>query len=207
MKILHLLYQSLPDVQGSSIRSHQILKYQEKFGVEVFALTSPFQSSSVAQDKIEVFDGVKYYRSFLAGDYEFLKMKKGLRKRLNKIIPIIHYYKQAAQTIRKENIDLIHAHSAFFCGITGVLLSWRFRKPLIYEVRSNWIKGMVEKGAFKENSWIARVYKFLENISIKRATEVVIIGENLREYIRSAGRRNVQNSPVVYNSVDLDEIE
>ena len=66
---------------------------------------------------------------------------------------------------------------------------------------------MVERGAFQGNSWMGKLYNFLESFSIKSATEVVIIGQNLREHIRLVGRRNVQSCPVIYNSVDLDEIE
>ncbi|NQT33529.1 MAG: glycosyltransferase [Candidatus Omnitrophica bacterium] len=205
MKVLHLLYQSLPDVRGASIRSHQILKYQKKTGIDVIPVTSPFQEPAYPGARMDEIDGVAYYRTYLKGDYEFAKTKKRLRKRLRKILPIIHYYREAKNYLVNNDIDVIHAHSVFFCGLTGLLLSKRFGIPLVYEVRSNWISGMIENGAFKERSPISKVYTFFENLVIRKANEVVIIGENLREYIRDAGRKNTDSLTVVYNCVDLEE--
>ena len=140
MKVLHLLYQSLPNVQGSSIRSHQILKYQKKVGIDVFAITSPFQNSTNTEDKTEIFDGVEYIRSYLSGDYEFLKKRKDIWKRFNKIIPIIHFYRQASNIMKKENIDIIHGHSTFFCGIAGILLSKKFKSPFVAIGLKEWLR-------------------------------------------------------------------
>ena len=44
MKVLHILYQSLPNISGSSIRSRDILNNQLKIGVKPIVVTSPFQN-------------------------------------------------------------------------------------------------------------------------------------------------------------------
>ena len=44
MKVLHVLYQSLPQVSGSSIRSRDIMLSQKEVGIEVLAITAPFQN-------------------------------------------------------------------------------------------------------------------------------------------------------------------
>ena len=43
MKILHVLYQSLPNTAGSSIRSRDILESQLRAGITPIVITSPFQ--------------------------------------------------------------------------------------------------------------------------------------------------------------------
>ena len=43
MKVLHVLYQSLPDTAGSSIRSRDIINNQLKIGIDPVVITSPFQ--------------------------------------------------------------------------------------------------------------------------------------------------------------------
>ena len=43
MKVLHVLYQSLPNSAGSSIRSRDILNNQLKIGLNPVVITSPFQ--------------------------------------------------------------------------------------------------------------------------------------------------------------------
>ena len=46
MKVLHILYQSLPNISGSSIRSRDILNNQLKIGIKPIVITSPFQNPS-----------------------------------------------------------------------------------------------------------------------------------------------------------------
>ena len=64
MKVLHILYQSLPNISGSSIRSRDVLNNQIKIGLEPIVITSPFQNSKRDGDSVEKIDGVKYYRTF-----------------------------------------------------------------------------------------------------------------------------------------------
>ena len=45
MKVLHVLYQSLPNSAGSSIRSRDIVNKQLKMGLKPIIITSPFQQS------------------------------------------------------------------------------------------------------------------------------------------------------------------
>ena len=44
MKVLHILYQSLPNISGSSVRSRDILNNQLKIGIKPIVITSPFQN-------------------------------------------------------------------------------------------------------------------------------------------------------------------
>ncbi len=207
MKILHLLYSSLPDVTGSSIRSHQILKYQKSKGLEVYPITSPFQPPHKSGAMEEEIDGITYYRTFLSGDYGFLDSKKSFRKRINKILPFFTFYNRAKLIAMKYDVDIIHGHTSFFSGLTGLFLAKSLKKPFVYEIRSNWIQGMVENSAFSRRSFISSIYSFLENIVIKYASEIVIIGENLKPYVIKSGRKNIEKCLIVRNSVDLEEIE
>ena len=64
MKVLHILYQSLPNISGSSIRSRDILKNQLKIGVKPIVITSPFQNPKTNGKSFEEIEGIKYYRTF-----------------------------------------------------------------------------------------------------------------------------------------------
>ena len=57
MKALHILYQSLPNISGSSIRSRDILNNQFKIGIEPIVITSPFQNPKTNGKSFEVIDG------------------------------------------------------------------------------------------------------------------------------------------------------
>ena len=64
MKVLHVLYQSLPNTAGSSIRSRDIICSQLKSGLTPIVITSPFQPPLEVGSKIENIEGVIYYRTF-----------------------------------------------------------------------------------------------------------------------------------------------
>ena len=75
MKVLHVLYQSLPNTAGSSIRSRDIINAQLKIGLKPIVITSPFQDSfNYGKTKEEV-DGVVYYRTF-SNNNEIVSEKK-----------------------------------------------------------------------------------------------------------------------------------
>ena len=64
MKVLHILYQSLPNISGSSIRSRDILNNQLKIGIKPIVITSPFQNPKTSGKSFEEIDGIKFYRTF-----------------------------------------------------------------------------------------------------------------------------------------------
>ncbi len=206
MRILHLLYNSLPDVRGASIRSHQILRYQQQIGLDVYPISSPFQQSTDKNEFSEKIDGIIYFRSYVSGQYDFLNTKKQLSKRLNKILPFFVFLRSVFRLAKQSNVDLIHAHSTFFCGFTGLIISRLLHKPFVYEVRSDWVRGMIESGAFSEKSILAIVYTSLESFVIKNADHVVIIGNNLKDFVLRSGRRDLEKVTVIYNCVDLSEM-
>ena len=53
MKILHVLYQSIPNTAGSSIRSRDLINSQLKNGITPVVITSPFQSPLEVDSKKE----------------------------------------------------------------------------------------------------------------------------------------------------------
>lgn len=63
MKILHVLYQSLPDTAGSSIRSRDILMSQKEIGLNPIAITSPFQLP-LENGRYDIINDIKYYRTY-----------------------------------------------------------------------------------------------------------------------------------------------
>ena len=57
MKVFHILYESLPRVSGSSIRSRDILISQKNIGIDVIAITSPF-TNSTSQNEFDVINDI-----------------------------------------------------------------------------------------------------------------------------------------------------
>ena len=64
MKILHILYQSIPNTAGSSIRSKDIVASQLAVSLTPIVITSPFQEPLVSGNQKEFIEGGTYYRTF-----------------------------------------------------------------------------------------------------------------------------------------------
>ena len=64
VRVLHILAKSAPEINGYSIRGHEIIKAQLKSGlVAPVALTSPFYPDIPTMEQDATIDGVEYYRS------------------------------------------------------------------------------------------------------------------------------------------------
>ena len=148
MKILHILYQSLPQISGSSIRSRDILMSQQELGLGVMAITSPFQNGNKKKEQI---DEITYIRTSINNRNTISDNPKGFFKRFFRLLQIIPFSHKLKQIIVAEEPDVLHAHAMFFCGLPAIYFGWKYKKPVVYEVRSLWMlsKSKDRKGRLK----------------------------------------------------------
>ena len=130
MKVLHILYQSLPNVSGSSIRSRDILNNQLKIGIKPIVITSPFQNPINKVDSVEEINGIKYYRTFSNNHELVSEGKSSFFIQIKKFFRLIKFSLKVYEIAKKEEIDVIHAHAMFFCAISGKLTSFFFKKTI-----------------------------------------------------------------------------
>ena len=110
MNILHILYQSLPNTAGSSIRSRDILESQKKIGLSPIAITAPFQAPKDENASSEIINGIRYYRTYSSKPEEIVsehKISFGLK--LRKLFRIFSFIKTATKIAKDEKIDIVHA--------------------------------------------------------------------------------------------------
>jgi len=204
MKVLHILYQSLPNISGSSIRSRDILNNQLKIGVEPIVITSPFQNPKRNGDSVEEIDGIKYYRTFSNNNELVNENKSSIFLQIKKFFRIISFTLKVYEIAKKEQVDVIHAHSMFFCAISGKIASLFLKKPLLYEVRSLW------EERYKNNNFFnCIVFSFitcLETFSMFLVDHVVAINQNLKIELQKRLLLKNQKITVVENAVDLDRV-
>tara|TARA_B110000483_G_scaffold197320_1_gene235949 strand:- start:9222 stop:10415 length:1194 start_codon:yes stop_codon:yes gene_type:complete len=199
MKILHIVYQSLPNISGSSIRTRDILMSQKEIGLNPVVLSSPFQNG-LSKSETDIIHGVKHYRSY-DNKPQFLvtETKTPLYKRIIKALAIILFYKKAKKVVQTEKPDIIHAHATFFCAIVAIALGKQFNIPVCYEVRSLW----EEREKKSATSFIAKIQPkiiyFLETKCMKKADKVIVINKNLKKEILSRGVRNIEIIPNAVN--------
>ena len=204
MKVLHILYQSLPNISGSSIRSRDILNNQLKIGVKPIVVTSPFQNPKTNGKSFEEIDGIKYFRTFSNNNELVKENESSFFIQIKKFFRIISFSIKVYRIAKKEKIDVIHAHAMFFCAIAGKITSIILNKPLIYEVRSLW------EERFKRTSFlnylIFSFLTFLETFCMFLADHIVAINQNLKIELQSRLILKKRKITVVKNAVDLDRI-
>jgi len=204
MKVLHILYQSLPNISGSSIRSRDILNNQLKIGVEPIVITSPFQNPKTNGASVEEIDGIKYYRTFSNKNELVNENKSSLFLQIKKFFRIIRFSLKIFKIAKNEQVDVIHAHAMFFCAIAGKITSIILNKPLIYEVRSLWEERFKKNNIF--HYLIFSFITFLETFCMFLADHIIAINQNLKIELQKRLLLNNRKITVVENAVDLERV-
>ncbi|GIW22340.1 MAG: glycosyltransferase WbuB [Candidatus Sericytochromatia bacterium] len=200
MKILHVLYQSIPNISGSSIRSKFIVEMQKEIGLEPYVITSHIQEPLNKNSTYEEINGVKYYRTYIYDKYaKDLTPKKSIFLRIKKAFRMYYFYKKLDEVTKELNPDIIHAHAIFFCGIPSYLVAKKNKKKFIYEYRSNWEDNVYSEGGFKR--WQYNLVRYLENFTFKKAHKIICINENLKNDVISRGIE-ASKIYIVPNAVD-----
>ena len=171
MKVLHILYQSLPNISGSSIRSRDVLNNQIKIGLMPIVITSPFQNPKTNGKSFEEIDGIKYYRTFSNNNELVKENQSSFFIQIKKFFRIISFTIKVYRIAKKEQVDVIHAHAMFFCAIAGKITSISLNKPLVYEVRSLWEERYKKKNIL--NYLIFSFVTFLETYCMFLADHII----------------------------------
>ncbi|MDB9858175.1 glycosyltransferase [Flavobacteriaceae bacterium] len=206
MKVLHVLYQSLPQVSGSSIRSRDIMLSQKEVGIEVLAITAPFQNS-ISKKGLDIIDDITYIRTSQNTKNSITDLRKGVLQRIYRVFSILIFSQKLFSTIKKEKPDVLHAHAMFFCAIPSLVLGKVFNIPVVYEFRSLW---MYQKTNSRNKGFInKKIEIFLIHVEIfclKKAAHAVILNENLKEFIFSKTNKPFKNT-IINNAVNTSLIE
>ena len=205
MKVLHVLYQSLPQVSGSSIRSRDIMLSQKEVGIEVLAITAPFQNS-ISKKGLDIIDDITYIRTSRNTKNSITDLRKGVLQRIYRVFSILFFSQKLFSTIKKEKPDVLHAHAMFFCAIPSLVMGKVFNIPVVYEFRSLW---MYQKTNSRNKGFInKKIEIFLIHVEIfclKKAAHAVILNENLKEFIFSKTNKPFKNT-IINNAVNTSLI-
>ncbi len=179
MRILHLLNHSLPVQDGYVRRTMGILRAQRSFGWSTVQVTSPKQQK--ANSFVDSIDGWAFYRT---------SQSPAIIQRLPMIGQLASVYtliRRLHSIIREHQPDIIHAHSPVLNAIAALVVSNRFRIPVVYEVRAFWEDAAVCQGTASEWGLRYRVTRNLETFVFKRVNAVAAISEGLRSDIVDRG--------------------
>ncbi|HAS6343969.1 TPA: glycosyltransferase [Vibrio vulnificus] len=177
-KVLHVLYQSYPNISGSSTRSKSIVDaMHQSIYFHPIVITSPLQIG-LSDNSKEYVDGVLYYRTFKNGndDFEINKPKKFSTK-LRKAFSIFRFTFDVYKVAKKENIDVIHAHAMFFCGLPAWFVAKILRKKFVYEIRSDWHLD----NSFSSGMFFQILFGKFEMLISKKCDSLVVISNGLHD--------------------------
>jgi glycosyltransferase involved in cell wall biosynthesis len=208
MKILHILYQSHPNISGSSTRTKDILTNQKNIGLEPIAISSPFQKGEQIQNGCELIYGIKHFRTYSGKEKEEVKEdSNSFWIKIKKFFRILNFKKEIIKVVQKEKPEILHAHAMFFCAYPAIRIGKRMSIPVVYEVRSLWEERRKDSNP---NNIIRQiefwVLKRIETYCMKNADHIVAINENLKQDLINRGIPGAKVT-VIGNAVDIDFIK
>ncbi len=190
MRILHLLDVSAPTIAGYASRSRAIVNGQRAIGLDPIVLTS-VRHKNMDGAALEEIDGIRHYRT--------LKPTTAGRRPLTEMYC---FRQRILEVARIERAELIHAHSPILVGIPAWIVARQLGLGCVYEMRSLWEEGAVERGTISEQSLRYRLSHGAETLLTRRVDAVVCICEGLRRDLSARGLP-AERLHVVPNGVDV----
>jgi PEP-CTERM/exosortase A-associated glycosyltransferase len=181
-------------MSGYSTRSHNILTFQRRVGLQPVVLTSPKHPRGGSP--CETRDGIPYYRTQRPAHRRTLPYASELTM-------MARFARRIGDVARAERVKVLHAHSPVLNGLPAIWAARRLGLPAVYESRAFWEDAAVDHGTTRENSVRYRVTRALETLAFRQATRVVVIAQAMRREIigRGIGADRIH---VVPNGVDAD---
>lgn len=200
MHVVHVLDHSIPLQSGYTFRTRAILKEQRALGWQTTQVTGPKHNQGKPVPAIEQIDGLEFYRcqeakGFVANLPVFGQWS------------VIHVLtKRLIEVARKEQPDIIHAHSPALNGVAAVRAGRVLGLPVVYEVRGFWEDAAVSHGTSSEGGLRYRLSRAMETWVLKRADEVTCICEGIRNDLVLRGIDPAKIT-IVPNAVDASRFQ
>lgn len=200
LKVLHVFDHSLPLHDGYSFRSLNLLREQKKRGWKPVGVTSPkheidLKCACPEQEEVESF---KFYRSGQIPN-SLLPLVGELR--------LMHILSRRIVHVAKlEKVDVIHAHSPILNAIPALWAGRKLGLPVVYEIRAFWEDAAVDQGSCKEWGLRYRLTRALESWICKRADQIAILCNGLKDDLVQRGVPADKITPV-FNGVNADDFQ
>lgn len=200
--VLHILKHSLPyHTNGYTVRSRYTLIAQRDAGLHPSVVTSlghPRTDGVERFDAVEMVDGIPHHRLDLGPDHDDAGTPVD--------VALEHQTRLAADVVRAERPQIIHARSGFRgyeTVIEGIALARRFDLPVVYELSS-----FIEGTWSDDPEWaeVGQVYELRvarENRCMADVDHVITIAETMRREIVERGIP-AEKVTVIPNAVDAE---
>ena len=110
----------------------------------------------------------------------------------------------AIQLVRRERINVLHARA----HVPAAMALWakRFVKvKLVFDLRGLWAEEYADAGIWNERSLSFRVIKGVERAALRRADQIVVLTNRMRDWLVDSGLRNREEIAVIPCCVDFSQ--
>lgn len=206
MRILHLFYNSLPQISGASIRNRDLVESQYAIkNMEPWVITSPIQAPF--KQKIERIGGVPYIRTAsVNSDLEVNEAISSVGTRFRKLLRMVGFYFKIGTLAKKLKPEIIHSHSIYLMGIAGIMVSRALRVPHVYEVRSLWEERALSEKKSLLGRLLYKIVRMAESRVLKSADKIIAINVNLKQILVESRGVPSDKILIVPNAVNLARI-
>lgn len=196
--IVHVLNKSLPEINGYTVRSAEIMKHQMEGGLHPIAVTKlGWPPGDQVQGWIRlVHDQIDHYHLY---DRHQTQLNKA------PMSEYFHAYANSFASLMKEiKPRLIHAASNFQNALPPLSVAKKMGIPSVYEVRGMWHYTQSSKTKGFENSERYRLHEKFELLCCTLADRIVTISESLQRHLLHLG---VDSSKIhiIPNAVNIKE--
>lgn len=108
----------------------------------------------------------------------------------------------AAQIMRREGIEVLHARAHMPMAMALLARRW-INCKLIFDIRGLMAEEYVDAGVWGESSLPFRAVKLLERAGVRRADQVVVLTERMREWLARHKSKNASQIQVIPCCVDF----
>jgi PEP-CTERM/exosortase A-associated glycosyltransferase len=198
LKILHILDHSLPLHDGYSFRSQNIFRAQRDRGWQPVIVTSSKHKESWKGPwtKEEQINGFHYYRtgvikhSGIPFEAE-VRLMNALGRRIQEVAEL-------------EKPDILHPHSPVLNAIPALWVGRKLGIPVVYEIRAFWEDAGVDQGTYTQDSCKYKLVRSIETWVCKRADQVIVICNGLKNDLVKRGISSQKITPV-FNGINPDD--
>jgi glycosyltransferase involved in cell wall biosynthesis len=112
----------------------------------------------------------------------------------------------AARMVQRERIDVLHARSHIPMAM-ALLARRRAACKVIFDIRGLMAEEYSDAGVWRENSRPFRAVKKIERAGIRRADQIVVLTERMRQWLVTQNLKRVEEIEVIPCCVDFERFD
>lgn len=195
--VVHILYVALPEISGSTVRSHSMMLSQKRYLKDIQIYVAP--TSKGTKGSYEK-DGINYH--YLSGTFNpSSESQKSILIQCIKALGFLVWYVKLIIRLCKgiDDVSIVHCHSMFITVLPILLLQKIYPHiRVIYEIRSFWELRITNRLKF-------RLARGMENFVAKYVDNIVVISSAMKVDLVARGL-SPERITINRNFIEIKEV-